>query len=455
MLKIVLTGGPCGGKSSMCNRLIQMLEERSYKVFTVPEAATLLILNGIKPSSDLSMIGFQDYVVEMQLKNEEIFLQAARDYDPDKVIIFYDRGLMDGGAYVDKDTVMKDILSNRGLTFSDVYNRYDAVLHLVTAADGAEDCYQWNDPSKEDTGNNAARSESPEMARKKDKLTLNSWVGHPHLRVFDNSTNFDDKMQRVVEEVFSLIGEPTPSEVERKFLIKKPTEEEIAKLGCISKTNIIQTYLKKKEGIAERRIRQRGTVEDGFSFYYTEKTDISTGVRLEKESKITQERYLQLLTEADTMMHQISKTRYCFVYKNQYFEMDLYPFSDEYAILELELNNIDDKYELPPITVIKEVTDDKHFRNYSLAQHMAFDVDNTINTAPYEDDGWLYETGVQEPSILGSGSSYHFVARTRNEQEAIKLAHQCGRNYLERKKRVDGKTVYQWYNQYSREWIDG
>ena len=41
---------------------------------------------------------------------------------------------------------------------------------------------------KEEVGNNAARLESPEEAREKDKKTLNSWIGHPHLRVFDNST---------------------------------------------------------------------------------------------------------------------------------------------------------------------------------------------------------------------------------------------------------------------------
>lgn len=124
------------------------------------------------------------------------------------------------------------------------------------------------DPSKESCGNNAARSESPEEAIVKDEKTLEAWIGHPHLRVFDNSTNFSGKINKVVEELFSILGEPVPKEIERKFLIKKPTIKEIENFGCISKSNIIQTYLIKKNENIERRVRQRGTKSDGFNFYY-------------------------------------------------------------------------------------------------------------------------------------------------------------------------------------------
>lgn len=72
-------------------------------------------------------------------------------------------------------------------------------------------------------------------------------------------------------EICSPLGEPVPSEIERKFLIKMPTAEQIKNLGCVSRTQIIQTYLQKGENTAERRIRQRGE-KNGFTCYYTEKT---------------------------------------------------------------------------------------------------------------------------------------------------------------------------------------
>ena len=373
MLKCVITGGPGAGKTEIMSYLVQILEERGYKIFIVPETATELILNGIRPCNNISVVEFQDFVLDKQISKEKLYDNAAEYYDKDKVIIFYDRGILDTCAYIDKIPTFEEMLKKRNLSFADVYNRYDAVLHLVTAADGAEKYYQWNDPSKESVGNNAARSESPEEARIKDKKTLDSWIGHPHLRVFDNSTDFNGKVQRVVNEIFALLGEPTPKEIERKFLIKRPTEEEIQNLGCVSKTHIIQTYLNSIENM-ERRVRQRGNFEDGFSFYYTEKQDIGVGERLEKEEKISKDQYINYLTEADINYHQIAKTRYCFMYDKRYFEMDVYPFSEEYAILEIELNDINEDITFPPLTFVKEVTEDENFRNHSLAKTLVFNV---------------------------------------------------------------------------------
>ena len=80
MLKIVLTGGPCSGKSSALSRLTQLLESRGYKVITVPEAATTLILNGISPSANISMEDFQNFVLDTQLAYEKAFEAAVKGF---------------------------------------------------------------------------------------------------------------------------------------------------------------------------------------------------------------------------------------------------------------------------------------------------------------------------------------------------------------------------------------
>jgi hypothetical protein len=51
--------------------------------------------------------------------------------------------------------------------------RYTAVLHLVTAANGAEPFYTLE--------NNETRLESAEEARRLDDRVLRAWVGHPRL----------------------------------------------------------------------------------------------------------------------------------------------------------------------------------------------------------------------------------------------------------------------------------
>lgn len=449
MLKVVITGGPGGGKTESMSVLTQELEERGYKVFFVPETATELILNGICPGTNISMEDFQKFVIKKQLSKEVLYDEASTYYDMDRVVIFYDRGLMDNAAYVSKP-VFEKLLKEQNLSFTDVYARYDAVVHLVTAANGAVEFYQWNDPTKEETGNNAARSESPEEAIIKDEKTLNAWVGHPHLRVFDNSTDFKGKIQRVVNEVFALLGEPVPKEIERKFLIKKPTQEEIEALGYMSKTNIIQTYLRRKNPDVERRVRQRGSKEDGFSFYYTEKTDLTDGERLEKEEKITPAEYIAYLSEANTLLHQVSKTRYCFIYENQYFELDVYPFSNEYAIIEIELNDINDEIHFPPLTFVKEVTNEADFKNCNLAKNLRFNVENVLTD---DDFDWTYETGEVELEILGSGCRYYNVEKSKDKEKIFAIAKENPRNYLTRYRKENGVTVYQQWDGYSKSWI--
>jgi len=72
--------------------------------------------------------------------------------------------------------------------------------------------------------------------------------------------------------------------------------------------------------------------------------------------------------DANSDIKQIRKTRYCVVYNNQYLEIDIYPFSKDKAILEIELSNENDSYEIPEfIEVIREVTDDIRFKNVNLA----------------------------------------------------------------------------------------
>ena len=78
---------------------------------------------------------------------------------------------------------------------------------------------------------------------------------------------------------------------------------------------------------------------------------------------------MNLLMDADTSRKQIRKTRYCLTYKNQYFEIDVYPFWTDKAIAEIELSDENAEIIFPKqIKVIKEVTDDDSYKNASLAK---------------------------------------------------------------------------------------
>ncbi len=374
MKKIVLTGGPCGGKTTILATAVQKLEDLGYKIFIVPETATPLITNGLNPKDEY----FQQHVIDVQLVMEKTFNEAAKRYG-DKVVVFYDRGVLDGKAYIPKNKNFNHLMNLKNLTYQSSYDRYDAVLHLVTAADGAEKYYQW---IGSDECNNTARRENPHEAKAADAKTLESWIGHPHLKVIDNSGDFEDKIKRVIKEIYCVLGEPIPKEIERKFLVVIPDLENLP-TPC-NKINITQIYLNKINN-TERRVRKRGSNLNGYSYYYTEKTEIGHGERIENEEIITLEEYNRLLYEKDLSLVPINKTRYCFIYKSQHFELDIYPsYSDKYALLEIELNDINELVNLPLFNIEKEVTSDKSYSNYEIARNNGLPCENNSPITRYK-----------------------------------------------------------------------
>lgn len=109
--------------------------------------------------------------MKMQMDMEDYFTAIASIQKKD-VIILTDRGVMDNTAYCSKEVEAK-IYDSTGWTKNEIRdNRYDMVIHLVTAADGAEKHYTLE--------NNEARSETPEIAKWLDKKTQAVWNGHPN-----------------------------------------------------------------------------------------------------------------------------------------------------------------------------------------------------------------------------------------------------------------------------------
>jgi predicted ATPase len=214
--KIVLTGGPCAGKTTALDRLSAFLRERGFRVFTVPEAATMLFSNGVF-FSDLatveSQINFQGNLMGVQIHLEDTFSSLASKTGETCVVIC-DRGACDGKAYMSTEG-WSSVLTARGLD-SDVplrEGRYNAVFHLVTAANGAEKFYT--------LANNGTRTESAAQARDVDVKTQEAWMGHPQHFVFDNeNVNFEGKLCLVVDTMAKIVGLPLVKRTATKFMLE-------------------------------------------------------------------------------------------------------------------------------------------------------------------------------------------------------------------------------------------
>jgi len=357
---IVITGGPCSGKTTGLARLNRMLSDRGYTVLISPESATKLIMGGMTPG-ELSPTEFQDEILLDTLSQEERFLSVAKRYRDNgrKVVVLCDRGAMDGEAYIGSEA-FRAMLGRMGFTHRQLCDeRYHAVIHLRTAALGAKDFYT--------LANNEARTENLEEAMSLDERTLNAWLRHQHPRVMDNSTNFDNKLHRLFEEVCAILGDPVPLEKEDKFLIEVLDPASLPVKW--TESQITQNYLVSPIAGEERRVRARS---DGVSasYYYTVKRAVSPGVRVEVEKLITRREYETLLTLRHPEKCTIKKRRVCFFWKEQFFEVDLFMENRAgLALMEAERSDRTPELELPPfINVIRNVTGAKRYSNSELAE---------------------------------------------------------------------------------------
>ena len=355
--KIVITGGPCAGKTTAMSWIQNAFTQKGYTVLFVSETATELIRGGVAPWTCGTNGDYQKCQMRLQIEKERIYEMAARTMKADKILLVCDRGALDNKAYMN-DEEFAAALAYVGSNEVELRDSYDAIFHLVSAAKGAEIFYT--------TANNAARTETVEQARELDDKLIAAWSGHPHIRVIDNETDFDVKMRRLIAEISSFLGEPILNNVERKYLIKYPDIEKLKAFPSCRRVEIITTYLKSDSG-REIRIRQRG-IDGHYIYFQTSERAANDIQKVLIERRLSEKEYLKLLMDADTNLRQIRKTRYCVATKHQYFEIDIYPFWSDKAMMKVNLSGDDNEIVAPDgIEVIEDVTDNEEYGHIAMA----------------------------------------------------------------------------------------
>lgn len=340
--RVVITGAPCSGKTKIIDMLYEYYKKRLDDVFVCPEAASQLITEG---SSRNNVILFQKNVFKRQCDNEKYINKQLKKCQGDIALVLYDRGLVDCYSYVDDIHEFADEVNCSVLKS---YCNYDMAIML-------EIC------DKQYFENNGERIENYQKCLQLQDRIKDVYVGHPHLRYIKNQNIIADKFELVKDEIDFLFE---GKEIEKKFLIKYPDIDRLWKLKPF-KAEISQTYL--LSSVGSHRIRKRGANGE-YIYFETLKIRISGSSCYEDEKIINEDEYNELLKNADPDKKTINKYRYCFLYDGKYFELDIFDFWNDRAFLEIELKDINEKYVLPPfIEVIKDVSDDEHYKNNYLA----------------------------------------------------------------------------------------
>lgn len=130
------------------------------------------------------------------------------------VVILIDRGLMDGSAYVSRSQ-WQALMDDLGVSTVQIRdNRYDAVIHLATAAFGAESFYETEIDGQ-------ARYENLDEARQKDESLRHVYMGHQKWIFISNEecSDFNDKIKKTKEAVLDVIGKSAGAHFYKKLLL--------------------------------------------------------------------------------------------------------------------------------------------------------------------------------------------------------------------------------------------
>ncbi|XP_038059692.1 TRPL translocation defect protein 14-like [Patiria miniata] len=368
--KIVLTGGPCGGKTTGQARLATFFENLGYKVYMVGEMATYLLSGGVKFSdlNEEASYFFQVNLLKTLLQAEETFFTLA-EYCPKKCLVICDRGAMDPTAYLGEgqwDQMRKEYgFDNVALRDK----RYDQVIHMETAANGAEEFY---------TGlqGNITRNESCAFAIKQDNKTKQAWVGHPYFDIIDNSTDFEGKIKRMISTIADRLGiaigdRLAKNSVKRKFLVEELLDENL--FPPFEDFEVKHDYMTTTSDGTKARLRKRG--QNGMYTYMQTicRPEITNQV-VTTRTPITSKQYNLLLAQRDPTRSQIVKKRRCFLWQNLYYQMDIYrePPNDRckgLILLETYTTLPGNELPLPDfLKISKEVTGDKNYSMYNLSK---------------------------------------------------------------------------------------
>lgn len=356
VFKIVITGGPCAGKTTGLATLTQVLQELGYVVLSGPESASEVQLSGFKPYGNISIPNdvFQEELLHYQLYKENMYDRMVAHFPKDqKYVMLLDRGTLDGKAYCSAEA-FSAMLENLGFTETELLERYQMVIHMTSAAIGAEEFYTLE--------NNEARRESLEEARQADQRTMACYLGHPNFHIIANEGNFEHKINQVVQVLLQELKYPVPIKQQRKFIVAPSIVNQLDRFPSYRAVTIEQFYTEEEREHCFRK------VFDGKLHYYYEifKEDIKgVSIRTKTSTRITEKSYYQNLYQ--TTIAPICKQRYSFIYQNQHFRLDI--FEDGLCILEIEATLENQKIVVPPfLEVIEDVSENIQYQNRALFQ---------------------------------------------------------------------------------------
>lgn len=196
-IKVAITGGPSGGKTTLIETLRRDLAQ---KCAVVPEAASILYRGGFPRHKEFDGVLY----AQLAIYHTQHALEDMISTMNERELIVCDRGTMDSLAYWpgQEEDFFKRVQSNRELEFK----RYDWVIHLDTAS---LETYDTSNP---------IRTENYDEAWALNSRIKESWQGHPRRLIITHNSGFFSKITTSLAVIRAILAHKNVDEITREIL---------------------------------------------------------------------------------------------------------------------------------------------------------------------------------------------------------------------------------------------
>lgn len=297
--------------------------------------------------------------VDLQVSLEDYFARIASIQKKDTLIVS-ENGIVEILARF-PEGIRDQVLESNKWTLEDIRdNRYDAVLHMVTAANGAEEFYHLT----------RSKVKSPEDALDIDRAIQKAWNGHPDYTLITNfkERTFKEKIEETYKQVCRAINRPSEKVTMNKYLIT--TTFDFSKIPTTMKSVFSETISMLPSGdesiqywIKKRENKSTGNMSYSFAQHIEGREGKSS---IEMKHTLSSRRYNECLAMIDKSKSPVFKLVVNFIIDSHNYVVETFRLGNSTSSVSLLL-----KYPGSPVPDFietgKDVTDDEGYQNFRLA----------------------------------------------------------------------------------------
>jgi len=198
------------------------------------------------------------------------------------------------------------------------------VVHLTTAANGAEAFFT--------DANNQARREDLTEARRVDDNIRAAWKDHPHVKVVDNATGFEEKIDRVFDFISNQVMQRLGRTPTRHVAALQDPDKMALQRYCVTKGSVFEIWPQLEletpsvltytflSGSTDRILRRRCRAQ---TTSYILSTRDASAAQTTRTQRLSRQVYTNFLSEADPALATLEIRRYTLVFSGVHLTVDV------------------------------------------------------------------------------------------------------------------------------------